>query len=1054
MDMKRLFLRAFLCLALTFTLSGPVGAADNYTWTGGGGGDGKWENDANWNIGGTSPGADPLDTATIDGEGGGSADVLVDGDTGNVGIIFLTVGQTDFGTAGDSNLAIYDGAEVTATVGIIIGDGTDSRGRIYVYDDGSMLSTLLTITVGNEGDGALILTEGGKAAARGSVYLGGYSDSGYSTGTGTVSVDGAGSELVAATIGGKLFVGNYGEGVLNLTDGGKATVNGGNGEIVLGSETGSSGTLNIGDSGAAGIVNAAVVSGGDGGGTVNFDHDATSATPYYFTKDGTSSGAAVNLTDNLSVVNTAGYTVLTGTNTYTGDTTINDGTLRIQGNGLLGYDSATPGEGDYAGNITIASGAVLDFSSDADSQTLSGDISGAGKLILNNTGEVVLTGNNTGHSGDTEVTNGILTIQTDNNLGTGLRTLDGGALWFAGGDGTEYTKGWTLGDINGGNSLGIYSDSVTLSGDLTGAGGFTKDGDGELILTGTNTYGGSTRVNEGTLAGNIAFGTNLIVASGATYDSMGAGRVVNSLYGGGEVINDDFLAVRQGYFRGEISGEGLLLKYGTETLTLRGENTFTGALGILGGTVRLVGNGTLATETVALFEGATFSYSGANTAYTFKNLGISGMDTTINPGSHGADLNGATMTFLLPDATLETTDVMLTINGNADITGSIIRIGVLATGGTPGTLTAGDMVTLITTTGTLTADQNNQYAEMLGGIATIYDGLMTTDGNNLWLEITGLRSNDRLKALSEGRLAGLAFAGWGTDLILGPGMYAAMLETERKGAGLVPFGAVSGGSVRYDTGSHIDVDGIHMLAGLAWRVPVAAKTSLVTGAFFEAGWGSYDTRNSFDGVAVKGKGDTDYYGGGLLGRYEGAAGPGSIYTEASFRAGYANTDFKSNTVHTSGNRTSYDSGSLYFGAHAGAGYIWNINKKASLDLSLKYIWLHMNSDSVRISGEEIKFKSADSQRWRTGGKLSYAVNRYITPYAGAYFDYEVGGKAKATVNGNKIDAPELRGGTGQGELGLVLTPAPNLPLSLDLGVQGYVGTREGVTGSLRMNYEF
>ena len=48
----------------------------------------------------------------------------------------------------------------------------------------------------------------------------------------------------------------------------------------------------------------------------------------------------------------------------------------------------------------------------------------------------------------------------------------------------------------------------------------------------------------------------------------------------------------------------------------------------------------------------------------------------------------------------------------------------------------------------------------------------------------------------------------------------------------------------------------------------------------------------------------------------------------------------------------------------------------------------------------------------------------------------------------------MRGGTGIGELGLTLTPSKTLPLFLDLGVQGYTGKREGVTGSLQIRFEF
>ncbi|MDR1487315.1 MAG: hypothetical protein LBT62_04910, partial [Deltaproteobacteria bacterium] len=62
--------------------------------------------------------------------------------------------------------------------------------------------------------------------------------------------------------------------------------------------------------------------------------------------------------------------------------------------------------------------------------------------------------------------------------------------------------------------------------------------------------------------------------------------------------------------------------------------------------------------------------------------------------------------------------------------------------------------------------------------------------------------------------------------------------------------------------------------------------------------------------------------------------------------------------------------------------------------------------------------------------------------------------ARAATNGFAIQAPSLRGDTGVGELGLTLKPSATLPISFDLGVQGYVGKREGVTGSLQVKLEF
>jgi hypothetical protein len=58
------------------------------------------------------------------------------------------------------------------------------------------------------------------------------------------------------------------------------------------------------------------------------------------------------------------------------------------------------------------------------------------------------------------------------------------------------------------------------------------------------------------------------------------------------------------------------------------------------------------------------------------------------------------------------------------------------------------------------------------------------------------------------------------------------------------------------------------------------------------------------------------------------------------------------------------------------------------------------------------------------------------------------------VNGERLASPSLKGDTGMGEFGLTLKPSSTLPLSFDLGVQGYTGKREGVTGSLQFKFEF
>ncbi|MCL2075905.1 MAG: autotransporter outer membrane beta-barrel domain-containing protein, partial [Betaproteobacteria bacterium] len=77
-----------------------------------------------------------------------------------------------------------------------------------------------------------------------------------------------------------------------------------------------------------------------------------------------------------------------------------------------------------------------------------------------------------------------------------------------------------------------------------------------------------------------------------------------------------------------------------------------------------------------------------------------------------------------------------------------------------------------------------------------------------------------------------------------------------------------------------------------------------------------------------------------------------------------------------------------------------------------------------------------------------------SPYAGLAYEYEFDGKSKASTNGYKIDRPDMKGGTGVFEGGLIVKPTPNHPLSVNVGLQGYTGKMQGWGGSVRVKYEF
>jgi outer membrane autotransporter protein len=372
-------------------------------------------------------------------------------------------------------------------------------------------------------------------------------------------------------------------------------------------------------------------------------------------------------------------------------------------------------------------------------------------------------------------------------------------------------------------------------------------------------------------------------------------------------------------------------------------------------------------------------------------------------------------------------------------------------------------VTLIQA-GTLTAGGFTQtQAGGLHGATLRYLWDLNVAGNALSATVINTGVNEQAKALSEGFISGLGLVNQGADLVAGQGMNQAVNAAKGAQPGYGPgygfgaFGALSGGWSRYNTGSHVDMASVSMLAGLS-RGAELAPGRLTLGAFFEYGNGSYDTYNSFSNAAsVHGDGDIYHFGGGLLGRMDFAnTGPGRFYAEASGRAGGVHNEYKGGELRDAMNReASYDASSAYYGLHLGAGYLWEISDPVLLELYAKYFWTRQQGDSVTLStGDPVKFDDADSHRLRLGGRLAYAVNEYVSPYLGAAYEHEFDGKARASTYGYSIDAPELKGGTGIGELGLSLSPSQTLPLSFDLGVQGYVGEREGVTGSLQVKLEF
>ena len=368
----------------------------------------------------------------------------------------------------------------------------------------------------------------------------------------------------------------------------------------------------------------------------------------------------------------AGTVILRGTNTYTGDTTISAGILRI-GNNTAG----TLGGGNYAGNI-VNNGTLQIWSSTA--QTLSGVISGPGALAKAYGGTLTLSGANT-YTGKTllqpQTTAGFTLIVSSFNSVVGgtassslgaPTTVENGTIEFGSGsaqagvnitytgpgettdrilnfnmNGTGATK--TL-DASGSGLLkftstftktGSNTNDVTLQGAGNGeiVGGldfvfrnFTKAGTGTWTLGGPVGHTGTTTISGGSLELN----------SGAT---IGGGTYSNTItFSNSSTLRYNSTASQT--LGGVISGAGSIVKDNTGTLTLSNVNTYTGATTVNAGTliVGVAGVGsTAAGSAVTVASGGTLGGTGTvNGAITVTG--------SIAPGNSGIGiLNSGAVTW-------------------------------------------------------------------------------------------------------------------------------------------------------------------------------------------------------------------------------------------------------------------------------------------------------------------------------------------------------------------------------------------------------------------------
>ena len=716
-----------------------------------------------------------------------------------------------------------------------------------------------------------------------------------------------------------------------------------------------------------------------------------------------------------------------------------DNSVMISGGSIRGevYGAYTEGDGAVTNNSVTISGSAAEV----DREVFGAYTEGSGIVAYNS---VTLTDGliNREVYGGASTKNGIaeynsVTVSggTINMLATGGVSMDNVARY----NNVTVTGGTIKGSIYGGMSgINAIENKVMISGGNIGGDVFGAESKAESSATGNEV------IISGTPTFESAYGTNIYGAS--TFDGEITGNKVT--ISGRPVFNfndpDKNIKIYGGYVdnAGNVTGNSVEINGDmnfTESLEIYGGYGGTGA--VTGNSVTISGRPIFAADSV-IYGG--YSASGGEVSGNILNIKSTGI-TVSNIK------NFDVYNFYLPD-TVQAGDVLLTVTGGSsneqtDLKGSSVNVGI--TGSAPA-LKSGENVTLLHNANGILADETTVYGKMTQGVSLEYDfTTVLQNGDSLVTTIIKSGISDDTKSLVETQAAAVGFINSGADLLVSSGITSMSKVTSAEDNAI--FGAMSGGSMRYDTGSHADVKGYNFALGMGKAVANNAGR-LTFGPFVEYGYGDY---TSYLDNGVRGDGKTKYYGVGVLARQDDKSGG---YYEGSLRYGRMDADYASNDLGTAGVHSSYDSSSAYYGAHLGIGKVTGLNDTTKADVYAKLLYTHQNGDSVTLqgegNGEVYDFDAVDSTRARVGARVSKAYSERGTGYVGLAYEYEFDGEARATVKGFSTPAPSIKGSSGLVELGYILQPQGVNDPTINIGLQGWGGKKQGFTGNVDFVWTF
>lgn len=308
---------------------------------------------------------------------------------------------------------------------------------------------------------------------------------------------------------------------------------------------------------------------------------------------------------------------------------------------------------------------------------------------------------------------------------------------------------------------------------------------------------------------------------------------------------------------------------------------------------------------------------------------------------------------------------------------------------------------------------------------------------------SSVKVSESSKTLAEAQLGSVAFVTQGAEFVADEGMRS--IRAAAKEGSFTAFGAMAGGYNRYETGSHVDVEGFSLAVGTAGRI-----NNLTLAGFVEAGWASSESHVA----STEADADHDYYGVGAAMRYDFQS---PFYLDGAVRLGQISTEFDGSY----GTGTAkYDADGLYATAHIGAGYVFDLTPDVKLDAYGRYLLSYVEGDDVTLESdakERFSMDDTTTHAVRLGARLEGAFQTFDW-YAGLAYEHVFDGKAEGELKfagaTAALDAPSLKGDSAIVDLGFTMKPEANGPWTIGVGLKGYAGDRRGGTGSVNVLYTF